>query len=47
MTDVREVTRTERVKSLVEYRIRHGALSGRPRELVDALPIRHRHGADY
>jgi hypothetical protein len=42
-----ELTRTERIKSLVDYRIRHGAASSRPREFADALPIRHRHGADY
>jgi hypothetical protein len=48
ITDERnEVTRTERIKSLVEYNFRHGAAPGRPREFADALPIRHRHGADY
>jgi hypothetical protein len=41
-----EVTRTERLNALVEYRIRHHAASA-PREFADALPIRHRHGADY
>ena len=48
ITDERnEVTRTERIKSLVEYRIQHGAAPGRPAEFADALPILYRHGADY
>jgi hypothetical protein len=41
-----EVTRTERINALVDYRVRHGAASA-PQEFADALPIRHRHGADY
>jgi hypothetical protein len=51
--EANEVTRTERVNALVEYRLRHGEPSGlddegrRPREFAEALPIRHRHGADY
>ncbi len=44
--EANEVTKTERIKALVEYRVRHGA-AGPPREFADALPIRHRHGADY
>jgi len=42
--EANEVTETERIKALVNYRVRHGQ---GPREFVDALPIRHRHGADY
>jgi SPW repeat len=59
--EANEVTRTERVKALVDYRLRHGQTSdgararathldrdmSRPREFIDTLPIRHRHGADY
>jgi uncharacterized membrane protein len=51
--EAHEVTRTERIKALVNYRVRHDQATegisdlSRPRELVDALPIRHRHGADY
>jgi hypothetical protein len=45
------VTRTERMKALVDYRLRHGSGldddGSRPREFAEALPIRHRHGADY
>ena len=56
---LRDLTRTrtaitrERIKALVNYRVRHDQATegiselSRPRELVDALPIRHRHGADY
>jgi hypothetical protein len=56
-----ELTRTERIKALVDYRVRHEAAPGEtlarstrfdrnrsgPRQFVDTLPIRHRHGADY
>jgi SPW repeat len=59
--EANEVTRTERIKALVEYRVRHGKADDgssvpathldrdlrQSGELVDALPIRHRHGADY
>jgi uncharacterized membrane protein len=53
-----EVTQTERINALVNYRVRQASNEAqgrsthledlsRPREFAYALPIRHRHGADY
>ena len=39
------VTETERIKALAKYQAQQGI--DQPWELVDALPIRPRHGADY